>query len=94
MTVTADDRRSGQSESLLGPDDVNNALTLVIHSKVCKAEVLHVLFEGAALEARVVFLDEVVDVLEGFSGGGRDVLRLGQCRFLRRKMTKRRKSRT
>lgn len=74
VTVTADDSRSGQSKPLLGADNVNNTLTLIPHAKVCEIKGLHVLLQGRALQTRVAFLDEFVDILEVFAGGGRDVL--------------------
>ena len=43
MAVAAHDRRSGQGETLLGADDVNDALTLVELVVVLDAEILSVL---------------------------------------------------
>ena len=74
VAVTTHDRRSGQGETLLGADDVDNTLALIAHSKVCETKILHVLLEGGALEAGVVLFDEFVDILEVFPGRGRDVL--------------------
>ena len=76
MTVTADDGGSGEGESLLGADDVDNTLTLVAHTEIGEAEILHVFLEGGALQTRVVFFDEFVDILEVFAGGGGDVLEI------------------
>lgn len=74
VTVTADDGGTGEGETLLGTDDVDNTLTLIAHAKVCETEVLDVLFEGAALQTGVVLFDELINVLEVFAGGGGDVL--------------------
>lgn len=76
MTVTADDGGSGEGESLLGADNVDNTLTLVTHTEIGEAEILHVFLEGGALQTGVVFFDEFVDILEVFAGGGRDVLEI------------------
>jgi hypothetical protein len=67
VTVTADNSCAGESEALLRTDNVDDTLSLVVHSKVCQTEVLDVLFEGGALQAGVVLFDELFDVLEVFS---------------------------
>lgn len=72
--VTADDGGAGKSEPLLGADNVNNTLTLIAHTEVGEAEVLDVLLEGGALQARVGFLDESLGALELFPGGCGNVL--------------------
>lgn len=74
VAVAADDGSSGEGEALLGADDVDNALALVAEAEVGEAEVLDVLLESDALSAGVVLLDEGGDVLEGFAGGGGDIL--------------------
>ena len=76
MTVTADDGGSGESESLLGADNVDNTLTLVTHTEIGEAEILHIFLQGGALQTGVVLFDEFVDILEVFAGGGRDVLEI------------------
>jgi hypothetical protein len=53
---------------------VHDSLALVGQSKVCDAEILHVVFEGHTLEAGVFFLNESLDVLESLAGGGGNVL--------------------
>ena len=45
MAITADDRCSRQREPLLGPDDVNNALSLVVFVEIFDAEFARVLGE-------------------------------------------------
>ena len=72
--VAADDGRTGKGEALLGADDVDDALALVGEAKVCDAELLDVLLERHALESRVLLLDEGLDILEVFAGGGWDIL--------------------
>ena len=74
VAVAADDGGAGEGEALLGANDMDNALSLVAQAKVCDAKVLDVLLEGDALRPRIILLDEARNVLEGFSGGGGDVL--------------------
>lgn len=74
VAVTADDGGAGEGETLLGTDDVDDTLTLVVHAKVRQIEVLDVLLEGGDLETGVVLLDELVDILEVLAGAGGDVL--------------------
>lgn len=74
VAVTTNDGSSGQSEALLGTDDVDDTLALVAHTEVGEAEGLDILLEGSTLETRVVLLDEVGSVLEVLAGGGGDVL--------------------
>ena len=44
--VAADDGGSGQSETVLGADDVDDALALVVHAQIGKAKLLHVILES------------------------------------------------
>lgn len=76
VAVTADNGGTGESEPLLGPDDVNDTLALISHAEVCETKVLDVLFEGGALQTRVGLFNELFDILEVFPRGGRDVLLL------------------
>ena len=74
VAVAADDGGAGEGKALLGANDMDNALSLVAQAKVCDAKVLDVLLEGDALRPRIILLDEARNVLEGFPGGGGDVL--------------------
>lgn len=74
VAVSADDCGTGEGEALLGADDVDNSLPLVAQAEICDAKVLDVLLERDALRPRIILLDEARNVLEGFPGGGRDVL--------------------
>jgi hypothetical protein len=74
VTVATHDCCAREGETLLGSDDVYDSLALVTEAEVGDAEILDVVFEGHALEAGVFFFDEGLDVLEGFPGGGWDVL--------------------
>mmetsp|Transcript_32816 Transcript_32816/g.72496 ORF Transcript_32816/g.72496 Transcript_32816/m.72496 type:complete len:209 (-) Transcript_32816:194-820(-) len=62
--VTAHNHGAGQGEALLGSNDVNNALALVIHGEVCQVEVLHVLLQGQNLSPALSLLDEGLNTLE------------------------------
>jgi hypothetical protein len=75
VAVAADDGGAGKGEALLGANDVDDALPLVTEAKVCDTELLDVLLERYALCPGVVLLDEARDVLEGFPGGGGNILR-------------------
>lgn len=77
MTVTADNGGAGEGEALLWADDMDDALTLVAHAKVCDTKVLDILLEYLALYPGVVFFDELGDGFEVFARGGGNVLRQG-----------------
>lgn len=49
VTVTANDSGTWQSEALLGANDVNDSLSFVTQTKVCKTEGFDVLFKGDTL---------------------------------------------
>ena len=68
MAVAADDGGAGQGEALLGPDDVDDALALVVLVVVLDAEVLDVFGQGLDLDARLLLLDPQAAI------GGRDVV--------------------
>ena len=72
--IAAYHRGAGEGESLLGADDVHDALTAVVHAEVRQAEVLHVLLERHDLETGVRLLDEVLDRVEAGAIGGGDVV--------------------
>jgi hypothetical protein len=74
VAVTTNNGCSGQSEALLGTDDVDDTLALITHTEVGEAEGLDILLESGTLETRVVLLDEVGSILEVLAGGGGDVL--------------------
>lgn len=74
MAVTADDGGAGEGEALLRSNDMDNSLALVAQAEICQTELLDVLFEGNALCAGIVLLDEGRDVLDAFSGCGGDIL--------------------
>jgi hypothetical protein len=74
VAVTANNGCSGQSEALLGADNVDNTLTLIAHTEVGETKVLDILLESCALEAGVALLDEFGGVLEVFPGAGGNVL--------------------
>jgi hypothetical protein len=74
VTVSTDDCCTRECETLLGADDMHDALALVTESEVCDAEVFDIVFERHALEAGVFFLDERFNVLESFARGSGDVL--------------------
>ena len=83
MAVPTYHRRPRQREPLLGANDMNNPLSLVSEPEIRESEFLDVVFEGGALEAGVVFFDEVGDVLEVFSGRGGHVVVGGGERAVR-----------
>ena len=74
VAVATDHCSAWQGETLFRTDDVDNALPVVTHSKVCKTKGLDVLFKGLALRTRILLLNELGDVLEIFPGRGRNVL--------------------
>jgi hypothetical protein len=74
MTVATNNRRTWKGETLLRADNVDDPLALVTKTKVCDAEVLDIVLEGHALESGVLDVDELLDVFERFSGGGRNIL--------------------
>ena len=74
VRIAADGRAARQGESLLGTDDVHDALPLVGHAKVLEAEVLHVLLELEDLRAGGGLLDEGLHGDEVGPIGGRDVV--------------------
>ena len=76
MTVATNNCGTWEGETLLRTDNVNNSLALVTKAKVCDAKVLDIFLECHALESGVLHVDKLLDVLEGFSGGGRNILQL------------------
>ena len=74
VAVATDYSRTWQSETLLRSDDVDNALPFISEPKIGEFEVLDVLFQRLALQTRVVFLDELRDVLEVLPRGRWDVV--------------------
>ena len=74
VRIAADGRAARQRESLLGTDDVDDALPLVGHAKVLEAEILHVLLELEDLRAGGGLLDEGLDGNEVGPIGGGDVV--------------------
>lgn len=74
MAVAADDGGAGQREALLGSDDVDDALAVVIEAEEGQVEVADVFLEGDTLGAGVGVVDEVGDGSEVLAGAGRDVL--------------------
>lgn len=74
MAVAADDGGAGESEALLGANDMDNALTLVAQAEICQTKVLDVLLESDALCTRVILLDEGGNVLDAFSRCSGDIL--------------------
>lgn len=50
MTITTDDGCTGEGESLLGSDDMHDALAVVIHAKICQAEFLDIFLECGDLK--------------------------------------------
>ena len=65
MRIAADDRRAGQGEALLGPDDMHDALADIVHAEIIDAEIGRVLFQGLDLNAALL----VVDALRTVGGG-------------------------
>lgn len=49
MAVTADDCGSGESEALLGANNVDDSLPPVAQAKVGETELLYIVLEGDAL---------------------------------------------
>ena len=72
MAVTAHHCGAREGEALLRANNVYNALPLVAQTEVGELEVLDILLEGLALEARVVLFDELANVLvvRSWRGGG------------------------
>src|SRR4030095_7560907 len=68
VSVAADDGEAGLSQPLLRPDDVDDALTDVVHREILDAEVAAVLFERLDLDARLLLRDSLAAV------GGRHVV--------------------
>src|SRR5690606_24965315 len=65
VRVTADDGHAGEGETLLGADDVNDALTDVVLGVVLDAEVVGVLRKRLDLNAAFLVLDTVLAVRRG-----------------------------
>jgi hypothetical protein len=63
VAITANDRGARESETLLGSDDVHNALAFVAEAKVSEAEVLNIILKSDTLGPRIVFFDEGCNVL-------------------------------
>mmetsp|Transcript_64449 Transcript_64449/g.153821 ORF Transcript_64449/g.153821 Transcript_64449/m.153821 type:complete len:204 (-) Transcript_64449:96-707(-) len=74
VTVATHHGGSWKCKALLWPDNVDNALSLVVHAEVCEAEVLHILLEGLALVAGVRLLDEGSDIFESLSTACRHIV--------------------
>jgi hypothetical protein len=74
VAVAAHDRGTREREALLGTDNVDNALALVVQAKVGDAIVLDILLERLCLYPRIFFLDELRDRFEVLASGGRDIL--------------------
>ena len=74
VRVTADDCGAGQSETLLRANNVDDSLSLVAQTKVGELEILYILLESLALDARLVLVDELADGLEVFPRRGGDVV--------------------
>jgi hypothetical protein len=70
MTISTNNRRSGQSEPLFRSDDVYNPLSSIPHPEIGQAKLFHIVFEGSDLGPRVGFFDKGVDRFERFSGDG------------------------
>lgn len=49
MRVTTDDSGTGESETLLWADDVDDALTTVAHTEIGQTELLDIVFESSDL---------------------------------------------
>lgn len=75
VAVTADDGGAGEGEALLGTDDVDDALAVIVEAEKGQVEVADVLLEGDALRARVGVVDEGGDVGEVLAIARGDVLR-------------------
>ena len=74
VRVAAHDGGAGEGETLLGADDVHDALAAVVHAEVGEAELLDVLLKGHHLHAGVGLLDEVLHGVEGGAVRGGDVV--------------------
>ena len=83
MAVPTYHRRPGQGEPLLGPNNMHDPLSLVAQAEIREAEFLDVVFEGGALEAGIIFFDEVGDVLEVLARRGGHVVVGGGERAVR-----------
>ena len=77
VAVAADDRHAGLGQSLLGADDVDDALARVVHREQANAELGAVLLEGLDLEARFGLLDALRAVGGGHVVVGHRERRLG-----------------
>ena len=51
VTIAANDGRSGQCESLLGANDMDNALSFISKPKIGQIKSLDVLFKGKTLRS-------------------------------------------
>jgi hypothetical protein len=58
MAVTAHDGGSGESEALLGANDVDNTLSFVAQAEICDAKLFDILLQSDTLCSRIVLLDE------------------------------------
>lgn len=74
VAVTTDQGGTGECETLLRTDDVNDTLALVTQAEICDTEVLDVLLESYTLYTGIVLFDESRNVLDTLSGFGRDIL--------------------
>ncbi|KAH3663570.1 hypothetical protein OGAPHI_004971 [Ogataea philodendri] len=72
--ISANNGGSWQGETLLWSHNVHNTLSGVGHTEIREIKVLHVVFQSLHLESGIVLFDETVEVLEAFSGIGRNVV--------------------
>lgn len=81
VAVTADHCGAGEGEALLGSDDVDDTLPLIVHAEVCEIEGLDIVLQGHDLCPRVGLFDELLGRCEVFPRSCGDVLKtvsLGQ----------------
>jgi hypothetical protein len=53
---------------------MHDTLAVVVHTKVCQAELLHIVFECHDLQTRVGLFNEGLGIFERFSRGSGNVL--------------------
>ena len=74
MTVATNDSGPGQCKSLLGTDDMDNALAFIFQSEIRQPKSLDVILQRDALGAGVCLLDKGSGAFKKLSRGRRNIL--------------------
>lgn len=63
-----------ETPTLLRSNDMYDALPLIAETKVCESMSLHVILQRHALETRILLFHKLLDILEVFARGGRNIV--------------------